>query len=141
MMVEAAKPILERGIYENLKLNFNGGAIVRIADLGCGTGWNTLVVADRIVKAVQSIVMEGDKPEFQVYFNDLPSNDFNSLLRILPPVGHDSGDADGGRKSVATRSYYAAAVSGSYFKRLFPGKSLHFCHSSFSLHYLSRVGN
>ncbi|XP_059076995.1 indole-3-acetate O-methyltransferase 1-like [Cryptomeria japonica] len=114
-MVQALKPILERSIHENMRFEFNRRGILRIADFGCGTGQNTLVVADTIVRALQCSLEEREMPEFEVYFTDLPSNDFNLL------------------------SYFAAAVCGSHFKRLFPQKSLHFCHSSASLHWISQV--
>ncbi|GLJ28229.1 hypothetical protein SUGI_0554490, partial [Cryptomeria japonica] len=45
---------------------------------------------------------------------------------------------EGDNNPVAARSYFAAAVCGSYFRRLFPRKSLHFCHSFFSLEWLSK---
>uniref|UniRef100_A0A0D6QUI2 Uncharacterized protein n=1 Tax=Araucaria cunninghamii TaxID=56994 RepID=A0A0D6QUI2_ARACU len=151
-IVQTVKPILERLIYENtsLELLFGGGGVFRIADLGCGTGTNTLLVADTIVKALQCICTRNrnsttEMPELQVYFSDLPSNDFNSLFRMLPPWRSGGGDADADKdteshlKPLATKSYFAAAVSGSHFGRLFPRKSLHFCHSSTSLHWLSRV--
>ncbi|GLJ28373.1 hypothetical protein SUGI_0558270 [Cryptomeria japonica] len=142
-IVEAMKPILERSICENMRLKFNGGGKFRIAEFGCGTGRNTLVVADTIVRALQCSLEERQVPEFKVYFTDLPSNDFNLLFRLLPPLQQGFPDADGNRvcdnNPVASRSYFAAAVCGSHFRRLFPQKSLHFCHSSTSLHWISQV--
>ncbi|XP_057868355.2 indole-3-acetate O-methyltransferase 1-like [Cryptomeria japonica] len=82
-------------------------------------------------------------PELEGYFADLPSNDFNMLFRTLPPPQQGFTDADGNGvcdiNPVAARSYFVAAVCGSHFKRLFPQKSLHFCHSSASLHWISQV--
>jgi hypothetical protein len=88
-----------------------------------------------------------DVPEFQVYFADLPSNDFNTLLRTLPPRLADDMTVGDGKTAAAldednppaSRSYFAAAVSGSHYRRLFPRQTLHFCHSSISLHWLSQV--
>ena len=62
-------------------------------------------------------------PDFQVFFSDLTSNDFNKLFTSLPPE----------------RKYYATGVPGSFHGRLFPGASLHFVHSSYSAQILSRV--
>ncbi|GLJ28232.1 hypothetical protein SUGI_0554550 [Cryptomeria japonica] len=140
-MVRAVKPILERGIHENMRLKLNEGSIFRIADFGCATGWNTLLVADTIVRAVQCTIAEGEEAEFVVYFVDLPSNDFNSLLRMMPPTQQVCAYAenDGDNNPVAARSYFAAAVCGSHFRRLFPRKTLHICHSSLSLQWLSKV--
>jgi hypothetical protein len=152
-MIELIKPILESEIsqhmsFDQLSAMKGGDGIFRIADFGCATGINSLLVADTIVRAVQRTCSSHSKevPEFQVYFADLPSNDFNSLLRSLPPYEQLAGCAHkedenerGFTEPPATRSYFAAVVSGSFYKRLFPPKSLHFCHSSNSLHWLSQV--
>ncbi|XP_038703665.1 loganic acid O-methyltransferase-like isoform X2 [Tripterygium wilfordii] len=61
--------------------------------------------------------------EFQVLFNDFISNDFNTLFKNLP----------------LNRQYLAAAVPGTFHGRLVPKNSLHFVHSSFSLHWLSHA--
>lgn len=147
-MVMAMKPVLEHSIYENVTSVMGMGEVdnvFRIADLGCGTGINTLLAVDTIVNAVTLTFIRHsmDVPEFQVHFADLPSNDFNTLFRTLPPL---KGGADGIRaaehnedKPPATRCYFASAVSGSHYGRLFPRQTLHFCHSSTSLHWLSRV--
>ena len=142
------KPIMEREISQHLTPDTLKGenGVFRIADFGCATGINTLLVADTIVRAVQTTCTSHSVrlPEFQVYLADLPSNDFNSLLRSLPPheqlAAHKKDEAERGfSEPPSTRSYFAAAVCGSFYKRLFPPKSLHFCHSSSSLHWLSQV--
>eukprot|EP01018_Ginkgo_biloba_P003405 Gb_41559 [translate_table: standard] len=152
-MVEAMKPFLESGIAENMKVEWlrglEGGAF-RIADLGCATGVNTLLAADTIVTSLQQICIRhsiGDVPEFQVFFTDLPSNDFNSLVRMLPPHQLPGVTAPSQQDYIhqtaaprpASRSYFEAAVPGSFYRRLFPRQSLHFVHSSVSLHWLSQV--
>ncbi|KAK2978453.1 hypothetical protein RJ640_023711 [Escallonia rubra] len=60
--------------------------------------------------------------EFQVFFSDHASNDFNTLFSSLPP----------------SRKYFAAGVPGSFYGRLFP-RSLHLVHSSYALQWLSKV--
>ena len=147
-MVLAIKPVLEYSIYKNVRSIMGArevNNVFRIADLGCATGMNTLLAADTIVKAVKLTLNEHsmDMPDFQVYFADLPSNDFNTLLRTLPPLkGTDEITAttqDEVIKPPSTRSYFASAVSGSHYGRLFPRQRLHFCHSSTSLQWLSQV--
>ncbi|GLJ28228.1 hypothetical protein SUGI_0554470 [Cryptomeria japonica] len=141
-MVRAVIPYLERAIYEKMRVKLNGDGLFRIADFGCATGGNTLLVADTIVRAVKRSLGEEEEPEFEVYFADLRSNDFNSLLRMMLPTQLQScadADNDGDTNPVAAGSYFAAAVCGSHFRRLFPRKSLHFCHSSLCLHWLSKV--
>ena len=97
---------------------------LRIADLGCSCGPNTILAIQNIVEAVEhKFQTHGLSPEFQVFFNDQVSNDFDSLFASLP-VG---------------RKYYAACVPGSFHDCLFPTASLHFVYSSCALNWLSKV--
>ncbi|GLJ28197.1 hypothetical protein SUGI_0553870 [Cryptomeria japonica] len=92
--IQVAKPILERAICESMRLKFNVGGVFRIADFGCGSGKNTLLVVDIIVSAVKRSFEEREMPEFEVYLIDLPSNDFNSLFRMLPPRRERCAEVD-----------------------------------------------
>jgi len=110
-----------------------------IADLGCSSGPNALFAADNITKTLKAKYLSAGitVPQCQVFFNDLPASDFNSLFRILPSFSVNTDiKNDGG---AVDRSYFAAGVPGSFYGRLFPDKTLHFVHSSFSLHWLSQV--
>lgn len=147
-MIQAFKPLLEHSIYQNVRsvpgMTGADHNVFRIVDLGCSTGMNTLLAVDTIVKAVELTFIRHcmNVPEFHVYFSDLPSNDFNTLLRMLPPFKAANRMVAAERdddKPAATRSYFASAVAGSQYRRLFPRQSLHFCHSSNSLHWLSGV--
>ncbi|CAI9763569.1 unnamed protein product [Fraxinus pennsylvanica] len=62
-------------------------------------------------------------PEFQVFFNDGTSNDFNTLFASLPQ----------------NRNYYTVRVPGSFHASQFPKAPLHFAYSSCTLHWLSEV--
>ncbi|KAK6134256.1 hypothetical protein DH2020_031992 [Rehmannia glutinosa] len=62
-------------------------------------------------------------PEFHVFFNDVVTNDFNTLFASLP----------------RDRLYRAAAVPGDFHGRLLPESSLHFGYSSWSLQWLTEV--
>lgn len=137
-----------------------------IADLGCSAGPNTFVVAEAISVGVQrkyaQALPELPTPELQVFFADLPCNDFNLLFSSMPPAvmssnmkqeegekldminGHNDSLLDDDGKIISTahqegRRYFAAGVAGSFHTRLFPTNSLHFVYSSYSLHWLSRV--
>jgi hypothetical protein len=112
---------------ENQKPNINRvcdrkvAGVFCMADLGCTMGINTLLSVDTIVRAVKIAFNHHsmDVPEFQVYFVDLPSNDFNTLLRTLPPrLVDDMTEGDGKIVAAldednppASRSYFVAAVS------------------------------
>lgn len=111
-----------------------------IADLGCSSGPTALLPAEDIIKTLAAKYLAAGNiplPQIQVFFNDLPSTDFNTLFRTLPTsVVTDRDEANG---VGAARSYFAAGVAGSFYGRLFPDKSLHFVHSSYGLHWLSQV--
>lgn len=118
-----AKTMIEETIED--KLHISTSSTFRIADLGCSVGPNTFICMQNIIKSIERrYTSKGIQiPEFQVFFNDHVSNDFNSLFANLPPV----------------RNYYAAAVPGSFHARLFPESSLDFVHSSYALQWLSKV--
>ncbi|CAK9177073.1 LAMT/FAMT [Ilex paraguariensis] len=100
---------------------------IRIADLGCSVGPNTFIVVENVIGVVEqkysSKGLSSEKLEFQVFFNDHVSNDFNTLFASLPP----------------DRQYFATGVPGSFYERLFPTSSLHFVHSAYALQWLSKL--
>ncbi|RZC54514.1 hypothetical protein C5167_013368 [Papaver somniferum] len=116
---------------ENHLMN-NPNTTFRIADLGCSVGCNSLVSVNAIIEAMdlkfesyfqELQLKQTATPEFQVYFNDIALNDFNTLFASIP----------------LEKRYFAAGVPGSFYGRLFPRASLHFINSSTALHWLSRV--
>ncbi|XP_019180720.1 PREDICTED: salicylate carboxymethyltransferase-like [Ipomoea nil] len=110
---------------------------ISIADLGCSSGPNTFLVVFDIIRAVEKLrkITGTHSPEYVVHLSDLPSNDFNSIFRSLPRYVEDfkkeMGDGFG--------DCFFAGVGGSFYGRLFPSKTLHFVHSSNSLHWLSQI--
>jgi len=109
------------------KLAYASNMIIRVVDLGCATGPNTFMSAQKVLEAIkhkyQSQCPKTEtKPEFHVFFNDLPSNDFNTLFTSLPQ----------------DRNYFASGVPGSFYNRLFPQSSIHFAYSTYALHFLSK---
>ncbi|MBA0574511.1 hypothetical protein Golob_001706, partial [Gossypium lobatum] len=101
---------------------------IKVADLGCASGPNTFFPACGIVDIVTRICQEAhcESPELQVLLNDLPKNDFNTVFKSVP--------------SFNGRPCFIAGVAGSLYQRLFPTNSIHFVHSSYWLHWLSKVG-
>ncbi|XP_043692885.1 S-adenosyl-L-methionine:benzoic acid/salicylic acid carboxyl methyltransferase 2-like [Telopea speciosissima] len=108
-----------------------------IADLGCSSGPNTLLVITEIINAIESARSRLGNPslEYQVALNDLPGNDFNTIFKSLPALYEkfkkEKGDQFG--------PCFISGLPGSFLGRLFPSKSLHFVHSSYSVHWLSQV--
>ncbi|KAF3437767.1 hypothetical protein FNV43_RR20523 [Rhamnella rubrinervis] len=127
--LEVAKEVMKEAIAEKLDIGaLNSPKTFCIADLGCSVGPNTFAAVEIIIEGVktkydQSQSLSSQIPQFQVFFNDHVSNDFNMLFTSLPQ----------------DKQYYAAGVPGSFYERLFPEASLHFVHSCSSLHWLSRV--
>jgi hypothetical protein len=111
---------------------------IGIADLGCSSGPNTLATIKDIVKAVEGTspkMLLHPPPEFRVYLNDLPTNDFNSIFKTLPEFYSELRK----EKSGGCPSIFIGGYAGSFYGRLFPNNCLHFVYSSYSLHWLSRV--
>uniref|UniRef100_A0A7N0UDZ6 S-adenosylmethionine-dependent methyltransferase n=1 Tax=Kalanchoe fedtschenkoi TaxID=63787 RepID=A0A7N0UDZ6_KALFE len=125
---EAAKEVLKDEIVAKLDVNPTS-TWFRIADLGCSTGPNTYLAVETIVEAVEQRFKSEPgldsppTPEIEVLFNDTPLNDFNTLLRCLPPE----------------RRYYATAAPGSFYGRLFPKASIQMAYSSCSICWLSGI--
>ncbi|XAR56742.1 Indole-3-acetate O-methyltransferase [Bertholletia excelsa] len=112
-----------------------------VADLGCSSGSNTIYMVDVIVKHITKRLEAAglELPEFSAFFSDLPSNDFNTLFQLLPPMAADGGSMEECLAANGHRGYFAAGVPGSFYRRLFPARSINVFYSAFSLHWLSQV--
>ncbi|CAI9292338.1 unnamed protein product [Lactuca saligna] len=108
-----------------------------LADLGCGTGKNTLLLASMVIDLVLKLCKENNHkaPQFQVFLNDLFGNDFNTIFQLLPKFTANLKK----EKGENFWSCFVSANPGSFYGRLFPDESLHFVHSSYALHWLSQV--
>jgi indole-3-acetate O-methyltransferase len=112
-----------------------------VVDLGSSCGINTINVMDVIIKDITKRyeALGFNPPEFSAFFSDLPSNDFNSLFQLLPPIANYGVSMEECLAANNHRSYFAAGVPGSFYRRLFPARSVDLFHSAFSLHWLSQV--
>ncbi|KAL3687451.1 hypothetical protein R1sor_013760 [Riccia sorocarpa] len=111
----------------------NSGEVLRIADIGCSSGPNTICNVEAIIKQVKERYQaEGSElPEVQVFFQDLPSNDFNTLFK------HVFSEANDIMKS--PKNYMVAAVPGSFCHRLFPKATISAVLSTLALHWLVKI--
>ncbi|CAL9148871.1 probable methyltransferase TCM_000336 [Musa acuminata AAA Group] len=109
-------------------------------DLGCSSGSNALPLIGDIIEAIHVMARRSAKPapEFMVFLNDLPSNDFNSMFLSLPLFTKKLKEGIELHGGMAP-SVYFAATPGSFYGRLFPRDSLSFIYSCYSLHWLSQV--
>ncbi|XP_006847713.2 salicylate carboxymethyltransferase [Amborella trichopoda] len=131
--IEVIKPITEEAVMNMLSTHFPER--LGIADLGCSSGPNTFSALTIIIEAVCTKYEQVSlpMPEFLLYLNDLPGNDFNSIFRSLPSFYEMM------KETGVPESCFVAAVASSFYCRSFPSNSLHFVHSSYSLHWLSQV--
>ncbi|XP_071704349.1 S-adenosyl-L-methionine:benzoic acid/salicylic acid carboxyl methyltransferase 3-like [Rutidosis leptorrhynchoides] len=93
-----------------------------------------------VINAVAKTSLElGRKsPEVQINFNDLPTNDFNTIFSMLHEFPENS-TAEQIKEVNHLPPCYFSGVPGSFFNRLFPSKSLNFVHSSYGLQWLSQL--
>nr|Q9SPV4.1 RecName: Full=Salicylate carboxymethyltransferase; AltName: Full=S-adenosyl-L-methionine:salicylate acid carboxylmethyltransferase; Short=CbSAMT; AltName: Full=Salicylate O-methyltransferase [Clarkia breweri]AAF00108.1 S-adenosyl-L-methionine:salicylic acid carboxyl methyltransferase [Clarkia breweri]1M6E_X Chain X, S-adenosyl-L-methionine:salicylic acid carboxyl methyltransferase [Clarkia breweri] len=128
-VISITKPITEAAI----TALYSGDTVttrLAIADLGCSSGPNALFAVTELIKTVEELrkkMGRENSPEYQIFLNDLPGNDFNAIFRSLPI----ENDVDG--------VCFINGVPGSFYGRLFPRNTLHFIHSSYSLMWLSQV--
>ncbi|MCD9561309.1 hypothetical protein HAX54_020366 [Datura stramonium] len=129
MMGMIKESILKNMDIESL-LSFgkSNNALFHIVDFGCSIGPNTFIAMQHIIQTTTQKYQTQHKDtqislEFQVSFNDHVTNDFNTLFKALPPE----------------RRYFASAVPGSFYGRLFPSRSIHFAYSCYSLQWLSKT--
>ncbi|XP_026451059.1 salicylate carboxymethyltransferase-like [Papaver somniferum] len=142
------RPIVEEAILNMLSNLYGNNTIsaatskprkttIGITELGCSSGPNALSVVSRTLEMIYNKHCESGivMPEILVFLNDLPSNDFNTLFKdvgnfcddLRRTKGDDSGPC------------FAAGMPGTFYGRLFPSDTLHFVHSSYSLHWLSQA--
>jgi hypothetical protein len=137
MVVSMVKPILEESIEELYQNLFP--ECLKIADLGCSSGPNTLLVVSEIIDIIgaTSENLNRPPPSLQAFLNDLPSNDFNTIFKSLQSF-YKKLEAEKGN---TFGNCFISGVPGSFYGRLFPSNSLHFVHSSYALMWLSEVDN
>jgi salicylate 1-O-methyltransferase len=108
------------------------------ADLGSSTGANTLATFSEVLHVISRTCdkLGRPAPELQLLLNDLPANDFNTLLDSVLSA-YKQRIKESMRDSYIP--FYTAAVPGSFYDRLFPKRSVHFIYSCASLHWLSQA--
>ncbi|XP_057753031.1 S-adenosyl-L-methionine:benzoic acid/salicylic acid carboxyl methyltransferase 3-like [Arachis stenosperma] len=117
---------------------------VSIADLGCSSGPNTFFVVTEIIKAIENLCRElnQNSPEYNVFMNDLPGNDFNNIFRSLDSFKQNLMISNNNNNKFEKNSCgpcFLFGAPGSFYGRLFANTSIHFVHASYSLQWLSKV--
>ncbi|KAE8673148.1 zinc finger CCCH domain-containing protein 14-like [Hibiscus syriacus] len=125
-VIDATKGMMIHAIADKLDMEKLCSDLFRIADFGCSIGPNTFFSMQNMIQAVEQKHRQTNHQtalEFQLFFNDHSSNDFNTLFKSLPP----------------SWPHFVAGVPGSFHGRLFPKSSIHIGHSSNALQWLSKV--
>ncbi|OWM63078.1 hypothetical protein CDL15_Pgr007994 [Punica granatum] len=135
-MLKAMPLVKERVRALFRKALFPNNKCLAVADLGCSSGPNSLLAISWIIEAISGLCSQTGRslPEVLVFLNDLPGNDFNSVFSSLPSFYENQKEKNG-----VESNCYISAMPGSFHGRLFPSRSLHFVHSSYSVHWLSQV--
>ncbi|CAH1444641.1 unnamed protein product [Lactuca virosa] len=136
-MTRKALSVLNLAIKSMADLDIIFSQCVKIADLGCSSSVNSLLVASNIIDIVNKLCEENNQkaPQFEFYLNDLFGNDFNTIIKMIPnfysKLKKDQGEHSG--------HCFVSATPGSFYGRLFPDQSMHLVHSSYCLHWLSQA--
>ena len=125
------KPLIEAAITDLCPTTitlFPGNMV--IADLGCSSGPNALALVSIAIEAIHNHFLQFQQPppEVCVLLNDLPDNDFTTVVKSLVTLRQSN------KPIVLT-----GVIPGSFYERLFTSESLHLMCSSSSLHWLSQV--
>ncbi|CAK9142324.1 unnamed protein product [Ilex paraguariensis] len=84
------KEMIDMAIAEKLDVKHltSTSRSIHLADLGCSVGPNTFIAMQNVIAAAEKKYyaksLSSEKLEFQVFFNDHISNDFNTLFAALP---------------------------------------------------------
>lgn len=134
-VISKVKPTLQKCVVDVYCTVFP--ECLRIADLGCSSGPNTLTVVTEILNTIDATCRFLNKkpPAFQVFLNDLPGNDFNTIFQSLPSFYERLKK----EKGATFGPCFVTGMPGSFYGRLFPTNFMHIIHSSYSLHWLSQA--
>ncbi|XP_022764422.1 benzoate carboxyl methyltransferase-like [Durio zibethinus] len=135
-IISKVLPTLDDTIKDVFSKNFPISTF-EIADLGCSSGPNTFLIISQVIDSIHGICQQAQLkfPEARVFLNDLPGNDFNAIFRSVPTFYEGLQK----QKGDMLEPCFIVGVPGSFYGRLVPSRSLHFIHSSNSLHWLSQV--
>lgn len=133
------RPLLQKTV-EEVYTSLSPASKMVIADLGCSSGPNTLLLVAEIIAMISDYNQKTNEQrdvEVQFFLNDLPSNDFNLVFQSLDQFHSVTMKEDG--NETAAPPYYIVGMPGSFYTRLFPRYGVNLFHSSYSLHWLSKV--
>ncbi|CAH8260112.1 unnamed protein product [Arabidopsis lyrata] len=128
-----AKPVLVKTT-EEMMMSLDFPTYIKVAELGCSSGQNTFLAISEIINTISVLCQHVNKnpPEIDCCLNDLPENDFNTTFKFVPFFNKEL-------MITSKASCFVYGAPGSFYSRLFSRNSLHIIHSSYALHWLSKV--
>ncbi|CAF1271871.1 unnamed protein product [Adineta steineri] len=118
--IDLSIPSVRKAI-DALDVDCSSSAPFIIADFGCAQGLNSLHVMKIIINYLQQT--NKNIRELLVVHNDLPTNDWTSILKLL-----------------AEDHSYKSVISGrSFYEQCLPNNSLSIGYTSTSIHWLSKM--
>lgn len=132
------KPLIEGAIRELCCTTLPPNSIV-IADLGCSCGPSAITLLSTAVETIHRRYgqLQLPLPELSLLLNDLPSNDFNAVVKHLVAF-RNTFSAEKGEEGFSPL-LSTSIVPGTFYGRLVTTGSVHLFLSSNSLHWLSQV--
>jgi hypothetical protein len=121
---DAFLPWIEDSISE-LSMSSDCQTSFGILDIGSSEGGNAIYVMKRLINKLRCV---SDLPIW-VFFNDLPTNDFNHLFVNLFP---------GGTKAFSNPNIFPCAVGGTAFGRLVPPQALNIATTFNAISFLDK---
>ncbi|KAK8578379.1 hypothetical protein V6N13_116225 [Hibiscus sabdariffa] len=137
-VISKVTPIIEESVRDMFMEMGPSPTYIKVADLGCASGPNAFRTMSQVIDTIHRTCkgQQLELPEFEVFLNDLPENDFNSVFKSVPDFIERLQEEKGDR---VQEKCFIAGVAGSFYNRLFPTRSLHFVISSNSLHWLTKL--
>ena len=123
--LDAFLPWMENAIME-IPMPSGGGPPIGLLDLGSSEGGNAIHAMTCLIEALRR---RTDAPLW-VFFDDLPSNDFNQLFANLFPAGN---------LVIPGADIFPAAIGGTAFSQVVPPRSLHVATTFNTIGFLETI--
>ena len=122
--LEAFLPWIEEAIAD-LPISSDSQVSLGILDIGSSEGGNAIYVMNRLISRLRCI----SNLPIGVFFNDLPSNDFNHLFKNLFPDGE---------AALSGTNIFPCAIGGTAYGRIVPPQSLQIVTSFNTIGWLEK---
>jgi SAM dependent carboxyl methyltransferase len=106
-----------------------GRKLYSIVDYGCSLGANSILAMSRLI---QHLHVNKSISRFCAYHNDLPTNDFNALLKNFGSTTHDY-------RRIPDCQVFVQLLPSSFFQQVLPDQWVDLGFSMAAVHWLNRI--